>query len=83
MNEILKPQAINAKHNIFCFNYNSMGSEHDGKDSTYSRDCSPDDTYIMAPSVTNFREGDDYSVNPWRFSTCSVNAFKAYVASLR
>ncbi|KAL4225404.1 hypothetical protein ACF0H5_016094 [Mactra antiquata] len=58
----------------------NLGSSHDG--SSGSSGCLASDEYIMAPMVASFSPGEAYSVNPWRFSPCSVTAFKSYVDSM-
>jgi hypothetical protein len=60
----------------------SLGSDHDGETDPLASACSPNDLFIMAPSVSTFSPGDAYTVNPWRFSTCSVKQFKKYILSL-
>ncbi|XP_045177053.2 A disintegrin and metalloproteinase with thrombospondin motifs 16-like [Mercenaria mercenaria] len=55
----------------------NMNATHDG--TGWADDCDDDDKYIMAPMVTDFSPDDDYTVNPWRFSQCSIDAFKDYV----
>ncbi|XP_053383936.1 A disintegrin and metalloproteinase with thrombospondin motifs 18-like [Mercenaria mercenaria] len=54
----------------------NLGADHDGDESSSA--CKPDDKNIMAPYITSFSSGETYSVNPWRFSTCSVKAFKDF-----
>ena len=61
------------------FNF-SLGASHDGSGSSAS--CNPGNNYIMMPYVAYFYETDPFNINPWRFSRCSVNAFKTYFASL-
>ncbi|XP_045181277.2 A disintegrin and metalloproteinase with thrombospondin motifs 16-like [Mercenaria mercenaria] len=58
----------------------NMGASHDGSGTSAS--CGSDDKYLMAPMVTSFYPGQAYTVNPWRFSQCSIDAFKSYVSSM-
>ncbi|XP_052267678.1 uncharacterized protein LOC127869275 isoform X2 [Dreissena polymorpha] len=61
----------------------NLGSDHDGEQSdAVASACSADSMFIMAPWVSSFQSGDAYTVNPWRFSTCSVKQFKNYIKSL-
>jgi len=66
--------------NLYACIYCSMKADHDGYDSATS--CQTEDRYVMAPSVALFTSQTDYSVNPWRFSYCSVENFKSYIAKL-
>ncbi|XP_060604120.1 uncharacterized protein LOC132756985 isoform X2 [Ruditapes philippinarum] len=59
----------------------NLGADHDGSGS--SSDCKPREKFIMAPFITTFRTGEPYSVNPWRFSQCSIDAFKKFFGSVR
>ena len=54
---------------IFSF---SLGADHDKK----SDPCDLHGDFLMAPYVALFNDSSKYSVNPWRFSQCSINAFK-------
>ena len=58
----------------------SLGASHDGSGS--SGGCQADSKYIMAPMVTSFYPNQPYTLNPWRFSQCSIEAFKTYVSSM-
>ncbi|KAH3713957.1 hypothetical protein DPMN_073759 [Dreissena polymorpha] len=61
----------------------SLGAHHDGeKDDATASACPPADKFIMVPAVSSFSPGVAYTVNPWRFSTCSVKQFKNYIQSL-
>ncbi|KAH3712680.1 hypothetical protein DPMN_072433 [Dreissena polymorpha] len=61
----------------------NLGSDHDGERSvSVASACSADSKFIMAPFVSSFNSSDEYTVNPWRFSTCSVKQFKNYIKSL-
>ncbi|XP_065931593.1 A disintegrin and metalloproteinase with thrombospondin motifs 6 isoform X2 [Magallana gigas] len=51
----------------------SLSASHDGD----GNGCSGNDAYIMAASV-----GVPVNTNPWKFSTCSINYFTTYIASL-
>ena len=58
----------------------SLGADHDGEDAAKS--CHSPGNYIMAPYIAEFDDETIYSINPWRFSTCSVNAFKSMMKYL-
>ncbi|XP_052249846.1 A disintegrin and metalloproteinase with thrombospondin motifs 7-like [Dreissena polymorpha] len=61
----------------------NLGAHHDGeKDDATASACPPADKFIMVPAVSSFSPGVAYTVNPWRFSTCSVKQFKNYIQSL-
>ncbi|XP_052258254.1 uncharacterized protein LOC127862990 isoform X5 [Dreissena polymorpha] len=61
----------------------NLGSYHDGERSVdVASACSANSKFIMAPIVSSFSSSDAYTVNPWRFSTCSVKQFKNYIKSL-
>ncbi|KAH3869798.1 hypothetical protein DPMN_032969, partial [Dreissena polymorpha] len=61
----------------------NLGSEHDGdpRDAVASA-CPAHSKFLMAPSVSSFSSGDAYTMNPWRFSTCSIKQFKHYIQAL-
>ncbi|KAL3861406.1 hypothetical protein ACJMK2_007441 [Sinanodonta woodiana] len=52
----------------------SLGAVHDGDDT--ARGCKAEDGFIMTPRMEDFVPYKTYSSNPWKFSTCSVEAFK-------
>lgn len=52
----------------------SLGSQHDGAQVLYASACPSSDNYIMAPSA-----GSTNLLNVYKFSSCSVLAFKAYM----
>ncbi|KAL3861405.1 hypothetical protein ACJMK2_007440 [Sinanodonta woodiana] len=52
----------------------SLGAVHDGDDT--ARGCKAEDGFIMAPVLEDFVPYKAYSSNPWKFSRCSVEAFK-------
>ncbi|XP_076450089.1 A disintegrin and metalloproteinase with thrombospondin motifs like [Babylonia areolata] len=54
----------------------SLGSKHDGE----QNNCSSDERYIMSGGV--HPETPTNKLNPWHFSSCSVNAFTQYIESL-
>ncbi|KAH3796737.1 hypothetical protein DPMN_150307 [Dreissena polymorpha] len=61
----------------------NLGAGHDGDtDDAIAPACSADDSFIMAPFVSSFSRDDAYTVNPWRFSKCSVKQFKKFIQSL-
>lgn len=57
-----------------------MSADHDGYDSAYL--CTDTDKYVMAPSVALFTSPGEYTVNPWRFSYCTVSNFIDYVDAM-
>ncbi|KAL5006045.1 hypothetical protein ScPMuIL_017203 [Solemya velum] len=54
----------------------NLGAVHDG-DGNF---CSGDDNYIMA-ATTSYKTGTA-STNPWKFSSCSIQSFDAYLNKL-
>ncbi|KAL3861395.1 hypothetical protein ACJMK2_007430 [Sinanodonta woodiana] len=54
--------------------FTRLGAVHDGDDT--AKGCKADDFFVMAPKLVDFDPNKKYSVNPWLFSTCSVEAFK-------
>lgn len=62
----------------FCF---SLGAEHDGDES--ARPCPQESMYIMTAYDVPLSEKTKYSLNPYRFSQCSVTAFKTTINALR
>ncbi|KAL3861400.1 hypothetical protein ACJMK2_007435, partial [Sinanodonta woodiana] len=52
----------------------SLGALHDGDDT--ARGCKAEDGFIMAPVLPDVVPYKPYSKNHWKFSTCSVEAFK-------
>jgi len=58
----------------------SFGADHDGDGDAAT--CT-DDNFIMAAVDTGIDETTTYSANPWRFSSCSVSAFKVFYQTLK
>ncbi|KAL3853995.1 hypothetical protein ACJMK2_013279, partial [Sinanodonta woodiana] len=52
----------------------SLGALHDGDGIATA--CDPKDYFIMSPFAKPNGPSEPYSINPWRFSNCSVNSFK-------
>ncbi|KAL3861651.1 hypothetical protein ACJMK2_007676, partial [Sinanodonta woodiana] len=52
----------------------SLGALHDGEDP--ATPCKADDKYIMSSIKPIFYLGKKHTPNHWRFSRCSVEAFK-------
>ncbi|XP_053393340.1 A disintegrin and metalloproteinase with thrombospondin motifs adt-2-like isoform X2 [Mercenaria mercenaria] len=57
----------------------NLNASHDG--SGTSKDCEAGDKYIMSPWVTQLLSSKNYTVNPWRFSPCSIASFRSYFQS--
>ena len=57
----------------------SLGSSHDGEGLSHA--CKKSNNYIMS-YLTYFDESDQYKINPWRFSRCSIEAMKKYIKAL-
>ena len=68
---------INVNYAVFLF---SLGAEHDG-DLT-EKACPPKSNYIMETFIPAADDKASYIVNPYRFSTCSVRAFKRKIRQL-
>ena len=62
------------------FACNSFGADHDGNGNAAS--CTVNN-FIMAPADAYIDEKTAYSDNPWRFSSCSIAAFKAFYQTLK
>ncbi|KAL3853998.1 hypothetical protein ACJMK2_013282, partial [Sinanodonta woodiana] len=52
----------------------NLGAPHDGD--TDAKDCNPLDGFIMSPDIPRNKPNDLYKINRYRFSKCSVKAFK-------
>lgn len=57
----------------------SFGADHDGEGNS----CDPENEFIMAPSTALFNKSEPYSVNPWKFSSCSIAYFKTFMNQMR
>ena len=55
----------------------SLGARHDGEDNP----CKSEDRFIMAASGIG-PVPPDKRLNPWHFSSCSVEYFRDFIASL-
>jgi len=67
---------------IHCFALDSFGADHDGEAKGNVESCT-DKTFIMGTDTIVFTESTPYSDNPWRFSSCSIAAFKAHYQTLK
>ena len=63
---------------ITCIFY-SLGAPHDAGDDQSPCDVNAD--FVMAPFVPSL-SSTSTTINPWRFSSCSIESFKNYVNSL-
>ena len=66
------------KH-LFCWLYSSLGAKHDADGNS----CQLADEYIMAEKTAVFDKTEAYSINPWKFSSCSVNYFRTFLSTMR
>ena len=64
---------------MICMYIFSLGAPHDSGDTDSG--CSPNDDYIMQPYVPSVTAGSTH-LEPWRFSNCSIQEFRDYLASL-
>ncbi|KAK3595405.1 hypothetical protein CHS0354_008837 [Potamilus streckersoni] len=63
----------------------SLGSDHDGTLDGKGDSCSPTLSYIMAASAALSDAGSfdvHVSTNLWKFSSCSISYFQAYISRL-
>jgi hypothetical protein len=57
----------------------NLGAPHDS--GSAGSNCDPNADFIMAPFVPSL-SASSTTINPWRFSECSIESFRTYVNSL-